>query len=174
MLDPVVQFLAPAYASAVPAARIFLFMGVVTGLANLATLGVVAANRQWQLPGLAASAVVLNLLLAVAALTAGLSLEGLAAAMLAGRTAYASGILVVAARGSGVTGWPILLARTLLPLVWCVIVADVLGHALPMAGGMAAVTAVVLYPLGLLPLVPFGRIALRESRWDTTFKVGAP
>ena len=173
MLDPVVRFFAPEYESAIPAARIFLFTGVVAGLANLATLGVVAANRQWQLPGIAAGALVLNLLLAVAALAAGLGLEGLAAAMLVGRTAYASWIVVVAARGSGLTGWPALLARTLLPLVWCAVVADVLGHLLPVAGGMAAITAVVLYPLALLPLVPFGRVALRESRRSTTFRVGS-
>ena len=173
MLDPVVRFFAPEYESAIPAARIFLFTGVVAGLANLATLGVVAANRQWRLPGIAAGAFALNLLLAVAALAAGLGLEGLAAAMLVGRTAYAAWIVVVAARGSGLTGWPALLARMLLPLVWCAVVAAVLGHLLPVAGGMTAVTAVVVYLLALLPLVPCGRVALREPRRSTTSGVGS-
>ena len=52
---------------------------------------------------LAAGAFVLNLLLAVAALAGGLGLEGLAAAMLVGRTVYAAWIVVAAARGSGLT-----------------------------------------------------------------------
>jgi O-antigen/teichoic acid export membrane protein len=163
-LDPAVRYFVPEYESAIPAARIFLFTGVVAGLANLATLGVIAADRQWLLPLLTAGALVLNLALAVAALVAGLGLEGLAAATLLGRTVYASSIVVAAARGSGLTDWPALLARTLLPLVWCAGVVGVLGRLVPVAGGLGAVAVFVAYPLALLPLVPFGRVALREFR----------
>ncbi len=166
-LDPAVRYFVPAYESAIPAARIFLFTGVVAGLANLATLGVVAANRQWQLPIVTAGALALNLFLAVVALAGGLGLEGLAAATLVGRTVYASSLVVVAARGSGLTDWPALLARTLLPLVWCAGVVGVLGHLMPVAGGMVAIAGFVVYTLALLPLVPFGRVALREFGQST-------
>jgi O-antigen/teichoic acid export membrane protein len=169
-LDPAVRNFVPEYVSAIPAARIFLFTGVVAGLANLATLGVVAANRQWLLPFLTAGALVLNLGLAVAALAGGLGLEGLAAATLLGRTVYASAIVVAAARGSGLTDWPALLARTLLPLVWCAGVVGVLGHLMPVAGGMVAIAGFVVYTLALLPLVPFGRVALRELRQSTSVR----
>ncbi len=166
VLDPAVLYFVPEYQDAIPAARIFLFTGVVAGIANLAMLGVVAANRQWLLPLLTAGALVLNLALAVAALAGGLGLEGLAAATLAGRAVYASTIVVAAARGSELREWPALLARTLLPLVWCAGVVGALGHLVP-AGGSGTVIALVAYGLALLPLLPFGRVALREFRQST-------
>jgi hypothetical protein len=165
-VDPAVRYFVPAYEPAIPAARIFLFTGVVTGVANLAILGVVAANRQSLLPVRTAAALVLNLILTVAALAAGLGLEGLAAATLLGRMLYAAAAVVAAARGSGLPDWPARLVRTLLPLVWCATIVGVLGHMLP-AGGIGAITAVVVYALCLLPLVPFGRAAFKELRQST-------
>lgn len=163
-LDPAVRYLVPEYQDAVPAARLFLFTGVVAGLANLATLGVVAANRQWLLPFLTGGALVLNLGLAVGALAGGLGLEGLAAAMLLGRTVYASAIVVAAALGSGMADWPAVLARTLLPLVWCSVAVGTLGHLMPLESGTDALAAFTVYALALLPLVPFGWLALRALR----------
>ena len=165
-LDPAVRTFVPEYVSAIPAARIFLFTGVLAGAANLASLSVVAANRQWLLPPLTAGALVLNLALAVAALAGGLGLEGLAAATLLSRACYASTIVIAAARASALTAWPALLARTLLPLVWCAGVVAILGHLVPV-GALGTVTALAVYALALLPLVPFGRVALREFRQST-------
>ena len=139
-----------------------------------ATLGVIAADRQWLLPLLTTGALVLNLALAFAALASGLGLEGLAATALLGRTVYASTVVVAAARGSGLTDWPALLARTLLPLVWCAGVVGVLGHLMPAAGGIGAVAALAAYLVALLPLVPFGRVALREFRASASSEAGHP
>ena len=113
----------------------------------------------------------LNLTLALAALAGGLGLEGLAAAMLLGRTVYASAIVVAAARGSGMADWPALLAQILLPLIWCAGVVWILGVA-PVDGAIGGLATFVVYVLALLPLVPFGRVVLRGLRQSAPSEAG--
>ena len=114
----------------------------------------------------------LNLTLALAALAGGLGLEGLAAAMLLGRTVYASAIVVAAARGSGMADWPALLAQILLPLIWCAGVVWILGQIAPVDGAIGGLATFVVYVLALLPLVPFGRVVLRGLRQSAPSEAG--
>ncbi|MFN2431353.1 MAG: lipopolysaccharide biosynthesis protein, partial [Gemmatimonadota bacterium] len=81
-IAPVVALAAPQYGPAVAPARLFVFTGATLGYANLAVLGVIAADRQRALPALAACAVLVNLALSALALHAGMGLEGAAAASL--------------------------------------------------------------------------------------------
>ena len=53
-LGPAIELILPSYTAAAPAARIFIFIGVVQGLAMVANLGIVASGRQHLYLGLRA------------------------------------------------------------------------------------------------------------------------
>jgi O-antigen/teichoic acid export membrane protein len=163
-LGPAIELLLPSYAAAVPAARLFIFIGVVQGLAVVATLGVVASERQRVLPWLTGGAFVANLLLSVGVLALGLGLETLAATALFCRTAYAIA-LVMAARG--VTGWRRGQGITLrlgLPVALCAALALLLGHAFPDPDLRDTALVLGLYILGIAPLMPGVLRAMRQAR----------
>lgn len=88
-IAPLVHQFAPDYAAAVGPARIFIFGGVANALMMVGMLGNVAADRQRQVPFVTAAALALGLALAWVVLRLELGLEGLAAASLATRLAYA-------------------------------------------------------------------------------------
>ncbi len=88
-IEPLVGHLLPAYAAAVPAARIYVFTGVAQGLIAVAMLGAQAADRQRQIPSLTVLAVLVGGALAWLALQIGAGLAGVAAASLATRLGYA-------------------------------------------------------------------------------------
>ena len=94
-IAPLVASLVPDYAAAIGPARIFIFGGVANSLMMVGMLGNVAADRQRQVPFLTAAALAVGLLLAWAVLRLGLGLEGLAAASLATRLAYALGLVAL-------------------------------------------------------------------------------
>lgn len=94
-IEPIVDRLLPDYASAVPAARIYVFTGVAQGLLAVAMLGAQAADRQRRIPPLTAMAVLVGATLAWAALQLGLGLAGVAAASLATRLGYAVALAAV-------------------------------------------------------------------------------
>ena len=130
-LGPVIELILPSYAAAVPPARLFIFVGVVHGLAMVANLGVVASGHQRVLPWLTGGTFIANLLLSVGVLALELGLETLAATALFCRTAHAIA-LVLAARG--VTGWchsQRIVLRLGVPIALCAALALLLGHAFP-------------------------------------------
>ena len=162
-LGPAIELILPSYTEAVPAARLFIFIGVVQGLAVLATLGVVASERQRILPWLTGGAFVANLVLSVGVLGLGLGLETLAATALFCRTAYA--IALVAVRG--VTGWrraQDIALRLGLPVALCATLAVLLGHGFPAPDLRDTVLVLGLYILGIAPLMPGMLRALRQAR----------
>jgi O-antigen/teichoic acid export membrane protein len=163
-LGPAIELILPSYTAAVPAARLFIFIGVVQGLAVVATLGVVASGRQRVLPWLTGGAFVANLVLSVGVLALGLGLEILAASALLCRTAYAIS-LVLAARG--ITGWrhgQRIALRLGVPVVLCAALALLLGHVFPEPDLREAGLVLGLYILGMAPLVPGVLRGMRQAR----------
>ena len=163
-LGPAIELILPSYAAAVPAARLFIFIGVVQGLAMVANLGVVASGRQRVLPWLTGGAFIANLLLSVGVLALGLGLEILAATALFCRTAYAIA-LVLAARG--VTGWrrrQRIVLRLGVPIALCAALALLLGHVFPDPDPRETALVLGLYVLGIAPLMPGVLRAMRQAR----------
>ena len=163
-LGPAIELILPSYAAAVPAARLFIFIGVVQGLAMVASLGVVASGRQRVLPWLTGAAFVANLLLSVGVLALGLGLEILAATALFCRTAYAIA-LVLAARG--VTGWrhrQRIVLRLGVPIALCAALALLLGHVFPDPDLRETALVLGLYVLGIAPLMPGVLRGMRQAR----------
>ena len=153
-LGPAIELILPSYAVAVPAARLFIFIGVVQGLAMVANLGVVASGRQRLLPWLTGGAFVANLLFSAGVLSLGLGLEILAATALLCRIGYAIA-LVLAARGI-TTGWREgrrMALRLGVPIVLCAALAVLLGHVFPEPDLREAGLVLCLYVLGIAPLV---------------------
>ena len=163
-LGPAIELILPSYTAAVPAARLFMFIGVVQGLAMVANLGVVASGRQRVLPWLTAGAFGANLVLSVGVLALGLGLEILAAGALFCRAAYAIA-LVLAARG--IIGWQRsyrIVLRLGAPVALCAALAALLGHAFPEPDVRDAALALGLYALGIAPLMPGMWRAMRQAR----------
>jgi O-antigen/teichoic acid export membrane protein len=163
-LGPAIELLLPSYAAAVPAARLFIFIGVVQGLAMVADLGVVASGRQRLLPGLTGGAFIANLLLSAGVLSLGLGLEILAATALCCRIVYAIA-LVLAARD--ITGWRDgrrIALHLGVPIVLCAALAVLLGHVFPEPDLREAGLVLGLYVLGIAPLVPGVLRGVRQAR----------
>ena len=151
-VGPMVDLIAPQYAPAVAPARLFLLGGAAMGLVNLAAVGAVATGRQALLPGYAASALALNLALAVLALLAGAGLEGAAAASLTSYVLFAGAVLRLNARLSGILQPERLALRALRPVVWSAGAVVVAGHAA--AALRQDGLALLIYLFLVLPLVP--------------------
>jgi O-antigen/teichoic acid export membrane protein len=163
-LGPAIELMLPSYAAAVPAARLFIFIGVVQGLATVANLGVVASGRQRVLPWLTGGAFIANLFLSIGVLSLGLGLEILATAALFCRTAYAIALVLVA---RGITGWrdgPPIALRLGVPIVLCAALAVLLGQAFPDPDLREAGLVLGLYILGIAPLIPGILRGVREAR----------
>jgi len=163
-LGPAIELILPSYAAAVPAARLFIFIGVVQGLAMVANLGVVASGRQRVLPWLTGGAFVANLLLSVGVLALGLGLETLAGAALFCRAAYAIA-LVLAARS--IIGWrrsQRIVLRLGVPIALCAALALMLGHVFPEPDLRETALVLGLYILGIAPLMPGVLRAMRQAR----------
>jgi O-antigen/teichoic acid export membrane protein len=158
-LGPVVSRVAPAYAEAVAPARLFLLAGAAIGVVNLAAIGVVAAGQQRLLPTYAAIALGFNLGLSIAALLLGAGLEGVAAASLMGHLVFATAVLRLNARLSGIGKAGQLATRALRPLAWCAV-------AVAVAGRVAVELDSELAGLGLylLLMIPLATKALSEWR----------
>jgi O-antigen/teichoic acid export membrane protein len=151
-IGPALALVAPQYTASVAPARLFLLAGAAMGLANLASIGAVAARRQTLLPVYAMTALAVNFGLATLALAAGLGLEGAAAASLAGYVVFAAAVLRLNARLVGILQPEGLVIRALRPLVWCAIAASVAGHVATAMRVEAA--AIVIYLCLVAPLLP--------------------
>ena len=168
-LGPAIELMLPSYAAAVPAARLFIFIGVVQGLAMVASLGVVASGRQRVLPWLTGAAFVANLLLSVGVLALGLGLEILAATGLLCRTAYALALVLAARR---VTDWrrrQRIVLRLSVPIALCAAIALLLGHVFPDPDLRETALVLGLYVLGVAPLIRGVLRGMRQAR-----RVGRP
>jgi O-antigen/teichoic acid export membrane protein len=158
-LGPVVSLVAPAYAEAVAPARLFLLAGSAIGVVNLAAIGVVAAGQQRLLPAYAGMALGVTLALSISALLLGAGLEGVAAASLMGHLVFATAVLRLNARLSGIGKAGQLAARALRPLAWCAV-------AVAVAGRVAVDLDSELAGLGLylLLMIPLASKAMSEWR----------
>ncbi len=160
-MGPMVSIVVPSYVDAVPAAQIFVFTGVTTGFASLGALGVVAAGRQRILPLFSGVALVLNVMLSIAALSAGVGLQGVAGAALISNAAFGIAILATVVRIARVDRPVRFLIMTGLPLVWCVTSVLVITTLRPDLGGAATAGSLALYLLSVSPVIP---IMLMETR----------
>jgi O-antigen/teichoic acid export membrane protein len=102
-IGPLIDRFLPEFAAAIGPARIFIFSGVAQGLIMVALLGSVAADRQRLVPVITAAALAASLGLTWMVLRLGLGLDGLAAASLATRLAYA--LAITSLGRPGVARW---------------------------------------------------------------------
>jgi O-antigen/teichoic acid export membrane protein len=174
VLGPVVAVAVPQYAASLPAACVFIFIGVAQGAVSLAVVGVIAARQQRILPVFSAIALLLNAGLAFGALELGLGLQGLATGALIGRLAYALGAVSLAAQAADRAA--VRTALSLLwPIPWCALVVIAIGlWRLPDDAATLA-QALGLYVIGTAPVsLTLMRkvLAFRRSRPGHAGKVG--
>lgn len=162
-MGPVIAAFLPQYTEAIPAARIFIFTGVATGLVSLTTIAVVAAQRQRLLPACAAVGIALNVGLSSAALSAGLGLAGVAGAALLGQSLYAVAVLTVMGYAGGVSAPLLRAVGLLMPALWCVASLLVIQRFVPMLTPSSALIGAGLFALLMLP---WARRATYASRHD--------
>jgi O-antigen/teichoic acid export membrane protein len=162
LLGPLVAELLPQYGAAVAPARMFLFTGVATGLANLATVAVLAAERHRWVPGWAALGVAVNLGLSVVALTQGLGLLGVAAGTLLSQALYSGAILHTMATVGGYRSGARVVAAILGPTLWCAAVLAAIQYVIPMTSFGSAALGLPVFLLFCFPL--WGRLRRLERR----------
>ena len=155
--------LAPGFGAVAPVAAVFLFGGVAAGLAQLLSLGVVAAGRQWLTPWLTAAGLAANLLGAILVLATGYGLLALANVSLAVRILYALGLMVLLDLGPDWRHRARLIGQAMLPLVWCSALAGLILASSPAPDPAALAVALALCTLGLLPLAPAGLRVIRAA-----------
>ncbi len=153
LLGPLVALLLPRYEPAIPAARLFVLGGALMGTVNLAAVGAVAAGHQRRLPLYGVAGLAATLALAAGALAAGLGLEGVAGASVAGLVVFAAGVLRLDARQADLVRPGRFAAATLLPVVWCALAVALAGQVAA-TDFQATAEALGLYAVLLLPLVP--------------------
>jgi O-antigen/teichoic acid export membrane protein len=156
-VGPLVAGSLPQYVEAVAPARIFLLSGAAMGLVNLASVGAVAVGRQRQLPAYATAALALTLGLSSLALLNGASLGGVASANFAGHLLFAALVLRLNVREAGLPEAERLVARVLLPLIWCTMSVGLSGALFPGTDLEMAGSSLLLYLVLLTPLVPIWR-----------------
>jgi O-antigen/teichoic acid export membrane protein len=156
-LGPLVAGTMPQYVEAIAPARIFLLSGAAMGLVNLASVGAVAVGRQRQLPAYAATALALTLGLSGLALANGGALGAVAGATFAGHLLFAALVLRLNVREAGILAAEKLVARALLPLIWCMTSVSLSGALFPGTAFQTAGFSLLLYLLLLTPLVPIWR-----------------
>jgi O-antigen/teichoic acid export membrane protein len=162
-VGPLVAAVMPKYVAAIPAARLFFLGGAAMGTVNLATLGAVAAGHQRRLPLYGLLGLAVSLGLAVLALGAGLGLEGVAGASVAGFVVFAAAVLRLDVHEAGVAAPNRFVATALLPVVWCAAAVAAAGRV---AGHdvRSTAAALALYALLLVPLSPAWRDDWRRLR----------
>jgi O-antigen/teichoic acid export membrane protein len=164
VLGTVVSLVVPQYVAAVAPARVFLMSGAAAGLVGLAAVGAVAAGRHRTLPLLSAAGLAVSLTLSVAAVRLGRGLEAVAGAALIGQILYAAGVLWLTGREARRTDIGALLARALLPLVWCTVAVVLIGRLLPGLDLRSSLLALLAYLVLMTPLVPSVRREWRGVR----------
>jgi O-antigen/teichoic acid export membrane protein len=153
-LGPVVALIAPRYVEVLPVARIFIFTGVASGIMDLGTLGLIAAERQRLLPLVTFGGLAFNAVAGVGALLGGLGLAGVAAGALVSRSLTGVAIVAVTSSGPGVGPATRLLGPLLWPLAWCAGVVALICWLRPGIGVAATALSTLLYLVALAPLFP--------------------
>jgi O-antigen/teichoic acid export membrane protein len=163
-VGPLITGSMPQYVEAIGPARIFLLSGAAMGLVNLASVGAVAVGRQRQLPACATAALTLTLGLSSLALASGASLGAVASANFAGHLLFAALVLRLNVREAGIPAAEKLVARALLPLIWCTTSVGLSGTLFPGTALEKAGSSLLLYLVLLTPLVPTWRNQWRRLR----------
>jgi O-antigen/teichoic acid export membrane protein len=170
LLPLLVAVLAEDYSTAVPAAQILLFAGLIQGLSNVGVLGIVADGRQSRLPVLSIAAVCLNVILTVGALSVGLGLEGVALAALLTRLTHAAAIVILLKHDAAFSALVAEMLRLLAPSIWCAFAVYMISHQLPAGQLKALIFQLLLYAVAVSVMSPliFRVLALRRRNEEST------
>jgi hypothetical protein len=152
LLGPAVLLLLPRYEPAVAPARVFVFTGLATGLASLATVAALAAERHRRFPLWAALGVASNLGLSSLALRAGLGLPGVALGALFSQSLYTAAVVTMTARAGGLPSPGRVAIAALGPTLWCAGVLVALQRFVPMMAPGSALLGLACFLLLLAPL----------------------
>jgi O-antigen/teichoic acid export membrane protein len=164
LAGPVIAVAMPNYLPAIAPARIFVLVGVATGLVTVASVGAVAAGRQRQLPIYAGAALAVSLGLSVLALNSGLGLAAVAGAAFMGNLLFGAAVLRLNVREAGIAYPERFVVITLLPLTWCTAAVAIAGRLFPGTDAGSTALALAGYLLLLLPLAPAWRSEWRRLR----------
>jgi O-antigen/teichoic acid export membrane protein len=154
LAGPVIAAAMPNYVQAIAPGRLFVLVGVATGLATVASVGAIAAGRQRQLPIYAGIALALTLGLAILALQSGLGLASVAGAAFTGNLLFGAAVLRLNVREADLAHPERFVMIALLPLVWCTAAVAVAGGLFPDTDAASTALAMGLYLILLLPLAP--------------------
>lgn len=154
LLPPLIGMLTGDYDPAYPLMQVLLFAGVLQGTINLAVLQLVAEGRQGVLVGWSLAAVCISIALTLAALAAGLGLQGVAIAALLTRAVYAAAIVTwLGHTGPGFAS-PLKAFAFLTPTAWCLLTVAVISSYVPADDLSLSWLQLLLYTLAVLALVP--------------------
>lgn len=154
LAGPIIAIVMPNYIEAVAPGRLFVLVGVATGLVTVASIGAVAAGRQRQLPIYAGTALALTLGLSIVVLKSGLGLAAVAGAAFLGNLLFAAAVLRLNVREAGLADPHRFVVIALLPLTWCTAAVAVAGRFFPGTNTGSTAAALGLYLILLLPLAP--------------------
>jgi O-antigen/teichoic acid export membrane protein len=164
LAGPIIATAMPNYVQAIAPGRLFVLVGVATGLVTVASVGAVAAGRQRQLPVYAGGALAVTLGLSILALKSGLGLAAVAGAAFLGNLLFAAAVLRLNVRESGLPNPERFVVMALLPLTWCTAAVAAVGRLFPGTDASSTALALGMYLLLLLPLAPAWRGEWRRVR----------
>jgi O-antigen/teichoic acid export membrane protein len=154
LAGPIIAVAMPNYVPAIAPGRLFVLVGVATGLVTVASVGAVAAGRQRQLPIYAGIALALTLGLAILALQSGLGLASVAGTAFIGNLFFGAAVLRLNVREAGFSHPERFVMITLIPLTWCTAAVALAGNLFPGTDPTSTALALGVYLLLLLPLAP--------------------
>jgi hypothetical protein len=164
LAGPIIAIAMPNYVQAIAPGRLFVLVGVATGLVTVASVGAVAAGRQRQLPVYAGGALAVTLGLSILALKSGLGLAAVAGAAFLGNLLFAAAVLRLNVREAGLSNPERFVVIALLPLTWCTAGVAAVGRLFPGTDASSTALALGIYLLLLLPLAPAWRVEWRRVR----------
>jgi O-antigen/teichoic acid export membrane protein len=164
LAGPIIAAVMPNYIQAIAPGRLFILVGVATGLITVASVGAVAAGRQRQLPIYAAVALAVTLGLAILALRNGLGLAAVAGAAFVGNLLFGAAVLRLNVREAAFPNPERFVVIALLPLTWCTAAVALVGRLFPETDPTSTALALGTYLLLLVPLAPVWRGEWRRLR----------
>lgn len=164
LAGPIIAIAMPNYIQAIAPGRLFVLVGVATGLVTVASVGAVAAGRQRKLPIYAGVALAVTLGLSILALESGLGLAAVAGAAFVGNLLFAAAVLRLNVREAGLVDPERFVVLALLPLTWCTAAVVIVGSLFPGTDPTSTIFALGGYLLLLLPLAPGWRGEWRRVR----------
>jgi O-antigen/teichoic acid export membrane protein len=154
LAGPIISVVMPNYVQAIAPGRLFVLVGVATGLVTVASIGAVAAGRQRLLPMYAAIALAITLGLAMLALESGFGLAVVAGAAFLGNLFFAAAVLRLNVREAAFPQPERFVMITLLPLTWCTGAVALVGMLFPRTDPTSTTLALAVYLVLLGPLAP--------------------